>query len=400
MIAQEFPDIPVIILSGLNQLETAVRCMQAGAIDYYVKTEEKERLIAGIQRAMTIKTLQMENLRLKKQVLDGELGHPEAFSRITTRSKKMIALFQYIEAVAGSSEPILITGESGVGKELIARAAHQIGRPDSSWVAINVAGLDDSHFSDTLFGHTRGAFTGADRERPGMIEEAAGGTLFLDEIGDLSLASQVKLLRLLQEGEYFRLGSDAPRKARTAFIFATNTDLETRQNRGDFRRDLYYRLKAHHVHIPPLRDRLEDLPLLLEAFFEEAAATLHKKKPAVPHGLAELLSTYAFPGNIRELRAMVFNALSLHKSHKLSFDYFKQAIGYGSANAPPAPVEPMTAGAKGLAFPEKIPTLEEMASQAVDEAMRRAKGNQTLAASFLGITRQGLSKRLKKNRSS
>ena len=400
MIAQEFPDIPVIILSGLNQLETAVRCMQAGAVDYYVKTEEKERLVAGIQKAMAIKSLQVENPRLKKQVLDGELGHPEAFSRIATRSQKMIALFQFVEAVACSSEPILITGESGVGKELFAKAVHRIGRPDASWVAVNVAGLDDSHFSDTLFGHTRGAFTGADKERSGMIEEAAGGTLFLDEIGDLSLVSQVKLLRLLQEGEYFRLGSDVPRTSRASFIFATNIDLESRQNQGDFRRDLYFRLKAHHVHIPPLRERLEDLPLLLDVFFEEAARILNKKKPAVPHGLAELLSTYSFPGNIRELRAMVFNALSLHKSHKLSFDYFKQAIGFGLADNGSAPVGQVSTLVKDLAFPEKIPTLEEIGSQAVAEAMRRARGNQTLAASFLGITRQGLSKRLKKYKES
>lgn len=400
MMVQEFPDIPVIILSGLNQLETAVRCMQAGAIDYYVKTEEKERLVSGIQRAMTIKSLQQENLRLKKQVLDGELENPEAFSKIYTRSKKIYALFQYVEAVACSSEPILITGESGVGKELFAKAVHQIGRPRSSWVAVNVAGLDDNHFSDTLFGHSRGAFTGADKERSGMIEAAADGTLFLDEIGDLSLVSQVKLLRLLQEGEYFRLGSDATRKSRTTFIFATNIDLEARQNQGEFRRDLYYRLKAHHIHIPPLRERLEDLPVLLEVFFDEASKTLNKKKPAVPHGLAELLSTYDFPGNVRELRAMVFNALSLHRSHKLSFDYFKQAIGFGAGETVSGSVNQGTARAKNLAFPEKLPTLDELGSQVVAEALRRASGNRTLAASFLGITRQGLSKRIKKQNAS
>ncbi len=396
MIVQEFPEIPVIILSGLNQLEIAVRCIQMGASDYYVKTEEKERLIAGIQRAMTIKSLVKENLRLKKQVLDGELEYPEAFSRIYTRSKKMYALFQYVEAVACSSEPILITGESGVGKELFAHALHQIGRPNAPWVAVNVAGLDDSHFSDTLFGHTRGAFTGADKERLGVIVEAAGGTLFLDEIGDLSLISQVKLLRLLQEGEFFQLGSDVPRSSRTTFIFATNIDLDERQNQGDFRRDLYYRLKAHHVHIPPLRERLEDLPVLLEVFFEEAARVLNKKKPAVPHGLAELLSTYDFPGNVRELRAMVFNALSLHKSHKLSFDYFKQAVGFGQAEGRQSAEISKRGRQSELSFPEKLPTLEELGSHAVAEAMRRAGGNQTLAASFLGITRQGLSKRLKK----
>lgn len=396
MIGQEYPDVPIIILSGLNQLETAVRCMQLGAVDYYVKTEEKERLIGGIQRAMAARSLRQENRRLKKQVLDGELEHPELFAAIHTTSRKMRALFQYIEAVATSSEPILITGESGVGKELVAKAIHQLARPQASWVAVNVAGLDDNHFSDTLFGHTRGAFTGADRERRGMIEEATGGTLFLDEIGDLSLVSQVKLLRLLQEGEYFHLGSDVPCKSRSSIVLATNVDLDALQNKGAFRRDLYYRLKAHHVHIPPLRERLEDLPVLLDAFFDEAARTLNKKRPAVPHGLAELLSTYAFPGNVRELRAMVFNALSLHKSHKLSFDYFKQAIGYGQNDAPPQPESALVGEEGGVAFPQRLPTLDELGEMVVVEAMRRAGGNQTLAASFLGITRQGLSKRLKK----
>lgn len=396
MIGQEYPDIPVVILSGLNQLETAVHCMQLGAVDYYVKTEEKERLIGGIQRAMAARSLRQENRRLKKQVLDGELEHPEIFAAIHTNSRKMQALFQYIEAVAASSEPILITGESGVGKELIAKAIHQLARPQAPWVAVNVAGLDDNHFSDTLFGHTRGAFTGADRERRGMIEEATGGTLFLDEIGDLSLLSQVKLLRLLQEGEYFHLGSDVPCKARASFVLATNVDLEALQNKGAFRRDLYYRLKAHHVHIPPLRERLEDLPVLLDAFFEEASRTLNKKRPAVPHGLAELLSIYPFPGNVRELRAMVFNALSLHKSHKLSFDYFKQAIGFGQTDALLQP-KSIPVGEEGeVAFPQRLPTLDELGEMVVVEAMRRAGGNQTLAASFLGITRQGLSKRLKK----
>ena len=390
MISKDYPHIPVIILSGMNQVETAVRCMHKGAFDYYVKTVEKERLLSGIQRAFSMRELQRENLRLKRRFLD-PLEQPDIFSRFQTRSHKMRALFQYVEAIAGTTEPVLITGESGVGKELFARAIHQAHNSEGPLVSVNVAGLDDDHFSDTLFGHTKGAFTSAEKDRPGMIENAAGGTLFLDEIGDLNPSSQIKLLRLLQEGEYFPLGSDTPHIANCSFIFATNHDLELNQQQGTFRKDLYYRLKAHHLEIPALRDRREDLPLLLEAFFEEAAKSFDKQKPAVPKELPGVLGSYYFPGNVRELRAIVFNAIGQHKSHKLSLDSFKQAIDQNRDTKSALPGENQK-----ITFPDLLPTLEEIGMLAVEEAMRRADGNITNAANLLGITRQGLSKRLKK----
>ncbi|BDV44572.1 sigma-54-dependent Fis family transcriptional regulator [Geotalea uraniireducens] len=401
MITRDYPDTPVIVLSGLNQVDTAVRCMQLGAVDYYVKTVERERLVTGIQRAFSMKELRDENQRLKARFLEDHLEFPDAFYKIKSRSQKMRAVLQYCEAVAQSSEPILITGESGVGKELIARAIRCIRCPDGPWVAVNVAGLDDNVFSDTLFGHTRGAFTGADRERRGMIEEAAGGTLFLDEIGDLSHASQVKLLRLLQEGEFFPLGADQPRRLKAKLLFATNHELAAKKESGAFRKDLYYRLSAHQVRIPPLRERFEDLPLLIDHFLQEAADSFGKKKPTAPKELATLLSTYAFPGNVRELRAMIYNAVSLHKSHVLSLDSFKAAIGYCGDDGPgPSPVvaEPAATGEPParLTFPQRLPRLEETANLVVKEALRRSRGNQTLAATMLGITRQALAKRLKK----
>src|SRR6056297_152272 len=212
MIVQHHPSIPVIILSGMNQLETAVRCMRLGAFDYFVKTTEQERMITGIRRALNQADLQRENQNLKERFLADDIKYHEAFSTIITRHKKMHTIFRYIEAISSSSEPVLITGESGVGKELVAKAVHLLSRPHGPWVALNVAGLDDNVFADTLFGHFRGAFTGAESQRSGAIEKAASGTLFLDEVGDLSLASQIKLLRLLQEGEYFPLGSDVPKR--------------------------------------------------------------------------------------------------------------------------------------------------------------------------------------------
>jgi DNA-binding NtrC family response regulator len=393
-IVEHHPSIPVIILSGMNQLETAVRCMRLGAFDYFVKTTEQERMVAGIRRALSHAELQRENFNLKVRFLADDVEHHEAFSTIVTRHKKMHAIFRYIEAISASSEPVLITGESGVGKELVARAVHLLSHPDGPWVALNVAGLDDSVFADTLFGHSRGAFTGAESQRSGAIEKAASGTLFLDEIGDLSLASQIKLLRLLQEGEYFPLGSDVPKRLQARIVFATNRDLVVMQSDGSFRKDLYYRLHSHHIEIPPLRERSEDIPLLLDHFLEEAAKALGKKKPTPPEELSILLSTYHFPGNIRELRAMIYDAVSLHQAKKLSMDSFKKAIGFAVTKDEPASRDE---GAIAMDFPERFPTLKQISELCVAEAMKRSQGNQNIAAQLLGISPQALSKRLKRH---
>ncbi|APG27772.1 two-component system response regulator [Syntrophotalea acetylenivorans] len=397
MIVRDYPEIPVIVVSGVNQIETAVRCMRNGARDYFIKSDDTERLIASIERTLEYQRLQQENVRLKERVLQDRLDNPGAFAGIVTRNRRMQALFQYLEAVAHSPEPLLVTGESGVGKELVARAVHELRGADEPWVAVNVAGLDDNVFSDTLFGHAKGAFTGAEQTRGGMIAKAGSGTLFLDEIGDLSAASQVKLLRLLQEGEYYPLGSDYPQKLRARIVVATNVDLAASQAKGHFRKDLYYRLCAHHVHVPSLQERREDLPLLLDHFFEEAAQAMSKKKPTPPSELPVLLATYHFPGNVRELRAMVYDAISLHESGVLSMDSFKRVLS--EARPENGQVSPANSGqeaAAGVLFSERLPTLAENAEMLVAEAMKRAQGNQTIAAGLLGITRQALSKRLKK----
>lgn len=400
LIVRDYPEIPVIVVSGVNQIETAVRCMRNGARDYFIKSDDTERLIATIQRTLEYQRLQQENVRLKECVLQDRLDNPAVFAGIITRNRRMQALFQYLEAVAHSPEPLLVTGESGVGKELVARAVHELQGAEEPWVAVNVAGLDDNVFADTLFGHAKGAFTGAEQTRGGMIAKAGSGTLFLDEIGDLSAASQVKLLRLLQEGEYYPLGSDHPQKLRARIVVATNVDLAASQAKGQFRKDLYYRLCAHHVHIPPLQERREDLRLLLEHFLEEAAQAMGKKIPTPPGELPVLLATYHFPGNIRELRAMVYDAVSLHETGILSMDSFKRALNENSQEVGgPGAADLSTETTAGVLFAERLPTLVENAELLVAEAMKRAQGNQTIAAGLLGITRQGLSKRLKKTSS-
>lgn len=389
-IAQHHPGLPVIVLSGMNQVDTAVKCMHLGAFDYYVKTVELERLLASIQRALETRTLQQENQRLQSGILCEEISQPEAFAHFITGSPKMERIFRYVEAVAKSPEPILITGESGVGKELLAKSVHRTSRPDSPWVAVNVAGLDDNMFSDTLFGHSKGAFTGATTDRPGMIEKARHGVLFLDEIGDLRLESQIKLLRLLQEGEYLPLGSDTPRRSNARLVLATNQDLATRQATGEFRKDLYYRLTAHRLLIPPLRERQEDLPLLLDHFLAEAAEELGKNKPTFPPELTVLLGTYGFPGNVRELRAMVYHAVGLHPGGVISLAPFRESMGLEKGIIPPDRQQP------ALSFSGPLPSLEETGHMVVAEALRRAKGNRSLAARLLGISRQALAKRLNK----
>jgi DNA-binding NtrC family response regulator len=394
LIAEHHPDILTIVVSGMNQIETAVRCMKLGAFEYFVKTVEEDRLVTGVLRAIRLLELEGENRAISDRILSSELRHPEAFVNIVTSDRTMLGIFSYIEAVAGSRQPLLIMGESGVGKELVARAVHSLSGNSGPLIAVNVAGLDDTVFADTLFGHVRGAYTGAEQARRGMIEEATDGTLFLDEIGDLSIASQVKLLRLLQEGEYFPLGSDRPKRLKARIIVATHQDLRAKEEAAQFRRDLYYRLRTHQILIPPLRERPGDIPLLLDFSLGEAANSLGKKKPTPPKELAQLLATYSFPGNIRELRAMVYDAVSVHGGRLLSLETFKKAIGTAAAtvSAAAAPDRNIFSGV------ERLPTFTEAAELLVTEAMARSGGNQTIAARLLCISQPALSKRLKPSR--
>jgi DNA-binding NtrC family response regulator len=228
-----------------------------------------------------------------------------------------------------------------------------------------------------------------------MVEEATDGTLFLDEIGDLSISSQTKLLRLLQEGEYFPLGSDRPKRLRARVIVATHQDLTAREAAGMFRRDLFYRLRTHSVHIPPLRERKGDITLLLNHFLDEAARSLGKKKPTPPRELAQLLAAYHFPGNVRELRAMVYDAVSLHKERVLSMESFVRAV---SARGVPPPLLPETALSNPFAHLDRLPTFPEVIELLIDEALHRTAGNQTIAARLLGVSQPALSKRLKGSR--
>lgn len=391
-IVAAYPELPVIVVTGSNEVETAVRCMKVGAFDYMVKPVEKSRLLSGIQRAIELRDLRRENELLRERMLSTVVKCPEAFSEIITNNPGMHAVFRYCESVAISQWPVLITGETGVGKELLARAIHTLSGRSGAFVSVNAAGLDDNVFSDTLFGHVRGAYTGADESRKGLIEQASAGTLFLDEIGDLTQASQVKLLRVLQEREYHPLGSDVAKRTDARIVFATNQDLEALLAQGRFRRDLYHRVKTHHVQLPPLRKRLDDIPLLVDHFLGKAALSLDKKKPSPPKELYSLLAIHSFPGNVRELESMVFDAVTNHTSRMLSMAVFETHIT--PAPQPDAGQEPRVGGASAYALFDRLPTMKESMALLIAEAMRRAEGNQTIAARLLGISRTGLNKRL------
>ncbi|MBI4687752.1 MAG: sigma-54-dependent Fis family transcriptional regulator [Nitrospirae bacterium] len=390
----EYPYVPVIIMTATGELEPAIECMKAGAMDYLIKPVEKCRFQSSILRAMELRELHDEVYTLRKHLFSDTLEHEEDFTSIITRSKKMRIIFHYVEAVAGSMRPACIFGETGVGKELIAGIIHKVSGGKGEFIAVNIAGLDDNMFSDTIFGHKKGAFTGADTQRRGLLSMAEGGTLLLDEIGDLTEASQVKLLRVIEEGMYYPVGSDTPERNNARIIATTNKDLSLLIKDGKFRKDLYYRLNTHYIHIPPLRERLEDVSLLLEHFLATAAKTFNKKKPTPPPELVTYLATYDFPGNIRELQSMVFDAVAQHKSGILSMDSFRQVIKKTSSYVHSVSSNIVHGIGQFSGMQGHFPKLKEAEEFLINEALKRANGNQGAAASLLGLTRQALNKRL------
>lgn len=390
LIRQEYPHLPVVMVTGLADVETVVECMRGGAYDYLVKPVESNRLIACVRNTLRVNDLQNEVSTLKQYLLSDQLKHPEAFAAFKTCSKKMRAIFQYVEAVSVGRQPILILGETGTGKELMARAVHQLSGVKGEFVAVNLAGLDDNMFSDTLFGHRKGAFTGAEQPREGLIRKASGGTLFLDEIGDLSHASQVKLLRLLQEGEYFPVGSDNLKRSDARIVASTNRNLLEAISQERFRSDLYYRLSVHKIELPPLRERSEDIPLLVVDFVEEAARATGKPPSALSTELLTQLRFLSYPGNVRELQGLVLDAMARHQDGLLTSEQFHLSI-----QPEHRAVASVRCSDYLLTMFGHFPTFNEIENYLIDEALTLSANNLNLAASLLGITRQTITNRLK-----
>jgi DNA-binding NtrC family response regulator len=399
-IMEERGDIPVIIITGVNEVAKAVECIKEGAFDYLVKPLSRDRLVITIRNALNLCEITEEHNALKEKVFSEQLGHPDGFSDFITSDKKVLAILNYAETIAKTDSPVFISGETGTGKELIARGIHRSSKRGGDFICVNVAGLDDQMFSDTLFGHKKGAFTGAIENRAGLIRRAENGVLFLDEIGDMPLQSQVKLLRLIQEHEYSPLGEDNIFYSTARIIVASNKNIEECIEKGSFRKDLYYRLSHHHIQIPPLRERSRtDLSLLLKFFVYEASKKLDAKLPVIPEEITLLLSGYSFPGNIRELQALIFDCMAQHQQEKtLPVDYFKNYLsskGCLDEVIEKARSEGSLVDNNNIIFPKNLPSLKVAISDLVKEAMKRASSNQTLAASMLGISQQALNYRLK-----
>jgi two-component system nitrogen regulation response regulator GlnG len=388
-IHEKHPALPVIIVTGDDTLSTAVECMKTGAADYLVKPVHSGALVAAVTQALDRRGLikQHKGVGLEPS---GEPRPAAVFSKILTQNARMKSIFEYMRAVAPTERPVLITGETGVGKELIAEALHGLSGRQGRYIPINIASFDETMFSDTLFGHRKGAFTGAAQAQEGLVAAAAGGTLFLDEIGELSQICQVKLLRLLESGEYLPLGSSALKRSKARIVIATNRNLERAVESGGFRKDLYYRLRTHHVHVPPLRERLDDLPVLVGHFVPRAAGELGKEEPEVPPEVLRLLERYSFPGNIRELESMIYEAVSSNHSPALQPGLFRAQI---DAVGPRITAR---GGEEQTCFPGGLPTISQLTEQLIEEALQRAHGNQTKAAKLLGITQQALSSRLRR----
>lgn len=395
IIKEDHPQIPVIVVTAMDKINTAVFCMKEGAFDYFTKPIDENRLITGIRNALRVNELEQEVCKLHDAILCQEIKSPAAFESIKTISSRMISIFKYMEVIAESPKHVLLTGESGVGKELFARVIHALSKREGELVPVNIAGLDDSLFSDTLFGHRKGAFTGATSYRRGLIEKARCGTLFLDEIGDLDNSSQTKLLRLLEEHEYYELGSDEIKTTDARIICATNSDLEAKMEKGRFRKDLYYRLITHHIHIPCLRDRKEDIHTLVDFFLDQSASTLKKRRPGIAPELYTLLATYHFPGNVRELQSIIFDAVARNDSKNLSLDFFKDYLKSHSIGKDIS-FQTGKTNRSMISFSGNFPTLKEIERFFIDEALKRAKGNQSIASHLLGILPSSLCRKLKK----
>jgi DNA-binding NtrC family response regulator len=389
----DHPQVPVIIITANSEIETAVECLRLGAHDYLVKPIDLKMFSSALRNALEISLLRNEVMSLKG--ISFAMGSPRhrAFDCIVTQSPSMLSIFQYIESIAASGMPVLLLGETGSGKELIAKAIHEISGLSGNYVVVDVSGLDDTLFSDTLFGHAKGAYTGADGVRPGLLEKAAGGTIFLDEIGDLSEMSQVKLLRLLQENIYYPLGSDQPKHCQARIVTAANKDLTMLAGRdGEFRMDLYYRLSTHLIRLPPLRERREDIPALVAFLAAEAATAMRKETPSISDRAMNLLLHHPFWGNIRELKTYIVDAVARCDSGRIEEELISGRLVAQVA----AGLETVSGASSLTTLFGHFPSLEELVEYATSEALASSDNNQSQAARLLGISRQALNKRLRK----
>lgn len=372
-------EIPIIIMTAYGTVESAVEAMKAGASNYILKPFSLAELALIVRRELATRALREENRSLREA-----LGVKYEYANIVAGSEKMQAVLALVERVAPSNSTVLLGGESGVGKDLIGRAIHEHShRSRGSFVKINSTAIPESLLESELFGYEKGAFSGAVSSKPGKFELADNGTLFLDEIGDVPPATQVKLLRVLQEREFERLGGTKTIKVDVRLVAATNRDLRAALEDGSFRQDLYYRLNVVAIDIPPLRDHREDIPALAKLFAERCATDAGKPAPSITPAAMKRLVDYHWPGNVRELQNVIERALALSTGPSLdAADIQLDAAPTPSSHA-------------GVVLPPGM-TLDQWEEAAIREALRSANGNKSRAARALGLSRNALRYRLDK----
>jgi two-component system NtrC family response regulator len=375
------PETPVIVITGHGTVETAVQAMKQGAFDFLTKPFPTDTLQLTLERALKMAQLQRENKELRRAV-----ERTFAFENLVGSSASMRRLYDLLELTAPTTSTVLISGETGTGKELVARAIHYNSpRREGPFITVNCGALPESLVETELFGHRKGAFTGADSNRPGKFEAADGGTLFLDEVGEIPLGLQPKILRALQTGEIDRIGQDRPSRVDVRIIAATNRELEQLISEDAFRQDLYYRLAVVQIKVPPLRERREDIPLLAQHFLSKWAERNARPNLRLPPEAFALFNRYPWPGNVRELENAVERMVVLNRDDVLSLDTL------------PDDIAGFTGEDKALLrLPAEGVDFEELERDFIRQALERRQGNRTQAAQLLGLTRSTLLYRMQK----
>ncbi len=376
-IKQNYPDLQVIMMTGNATVQNAIASMKLGAYDYLVKPFDLEELSILINRACEYSTLRREHRLLRR-----ELARYGQFEEFIARDGKTVAVLEMVERVAPTDSTVLITGETGTGKELVARAIHRKSpRRNRPLVVVNCSALPETLLESEMFGYEKGAFTGAVRDKSGLVEMANSGTLFLDEIGDLSPSIQIKLLRMIENGEFRPVGSTRNLRANVRIIAATNRDLKKLMQEGKFREDLFYRLNVIHIHIPPLRERPKDIPALVEFFMKKTCAKFGKCVREIDPQALQLLYRYHWPGNVRELENVIERAIILSQGDRVTLKDLPLELVQ----------EEQTVGER----PDGK-SLEAIERDHILRILRETGGNKTRAARILGITKKTLYAKLRK----
>jgi DNA-binding NtrC family response regulator len=380
---EEDPDLPVVMITGYSTVETAVEAMKKGAIDYLAKPFKIDEIKIVVEKALQHKTLLAENRRLRQELKNAKGGLP----LIIGSSPAMQKIYQIIDKVAKTDSTVLIRGENGTGKELVAKTLHlKSGRAPKAYVSINCAALPENLLESELFGHARGSFTGAVQAKKGLFEEADGGTIFLDEIGEISLSLQVKLLRVLQEQEFLRVGETKVRRINVRVLAATNRDLEAAIAQGNFRPELYYRLNVISIVMPPLREREGDVPLLAAHFLQKCCQKLGRPKLSFMPATLKLLCDYAWPGNVRELENIIERTVILAEGDPIRPEELPKELHCPKAGA--AGITLLPGG-----FQQQM---AEYQRHLILQALAETDGVQSKAAQLLGLKKTTLNEMIKR----